>query len=248
MASTTSRCAARAPTRRDATTADRDLPPTFLNEVTHWWDGSQIYGSDWDTQHAAALSDVGGKHAASPTTGSCRSTRRPAPSGPASCATGGSGWRMLHTVFVQEHNAICDRLAEAYPDWDDEALFQTARLVNAGGDGEDPHHRVDAGDPAQREPARRHARQLVRPGDHRSSAASASRCSRTSRSPTASSAGSSATCRASSPTYGLTEEFVSGLPACTRCCPTRVRLVDTGGVEQAPSPARARPVTRHRRR
>ncbi|GAC1424915.1 MAG: hypothetical protein PVS3B3_37480 [Ktedonobacteraceae bacterium] len=22
------------------------LPPTFLNTVTHWWDGSQIYGSD----------------------------------------------------------------------------------------------------------------------------------------------------------------------------------------------------------
>ena len=44
-ASTTSRCAAprEDPTRQPA---DRDRPPTFINEVTHWWDGSQLYGSD----------------------------------------------------------------------------------------------------------------------------------------------------------------------------------------------------------
>jgi hypothetical protein len=34
-------------------------------------------------------------------------------------------------VFVREHNAICDALAAAHPDWDDEPLFQTARLINA---------------------------------------------------------------------------------------------------------------------
>jgi hypothetical protein len=34
-------------------------------------------------------------------------------------------------VFAREHNAICEMLADAHPDWDDEALFQTARLVNA---------------------------------------------------------------------------------------------------------------------
>jgi hypothetical protein len=32
---------------------------------------------------------------------------------------------------VLEHNAICDRLKIEYPHWDDERLFQTARLVNA---------------------------------------------------------------------------------------------------------------------
>ena len=41
------------------------------------------------------------------------------------------GLAMLHTLFVREHNAIADKLAQSYPDWDDEALFQTARLVNA---------------------------------------------------------------------------------------------------------------------
>jgi hypothetical protein len=38
---------------------------------------------------------------------------------------------MLLTLFAREHNAICDRLARAYPDWSDEQLFQKARLVNA---------------------------------------------------------------------------------------------------------------------
>ena len=38
--------------RPDDARRRRACPPTFLNEVTHWWDGSQIYGSDWETQHS----------------------------------------------------------------------------------------------------------------------------------------------------------------------------------------------------
>ena len=28
---------------------DDSLPPAFQNDVTHWWDGSQLYGSDKET-------------------------------------------------------------------------------------------------------------------------------------------------------------------------------------------------------
>ena len=28
---------------------ETDSPATFQNDVTHWWDGSQLYGSDVDT-------------------------------------------------------------------------------------------------------------------------------------------------------------------------------------------------------
>ena len=42
------------------------------------------------------------------------------------------GLTMLHTLFVREHNAICDMLHAAYPDWDDNRLFNVARLINAG--------------------------------------------------------------------------------------------------------------------
>jgi hypothetical protein len=37
----------------------------------------------------------------------------------------------LFTLFAMEHNAICERLRAEYPDWSDERLFQTARLINA---------------------------------------------------------------------------------------------------------------------
>jgi hypothetical protein len=41
------------------------------------------------------------------------------------------GLGLLLTVFAREHNAICDRLAGAYPNWTDEQLFQKARMINA---------------------------------------------------------------------------------------------------------------------
>ena len=41
------------------------------------------------------------------------------------------GLSLLHTLFVKEHNAICDYLKGHYPTWDDEQLFLTARLVNS---------------------------------------------------------------------------------------------------------------------
>jgi hypothetical protein len=41
------------------------------------------------------------------------------------------GLAMLHTLFAREHNAICDYLKDAYPDWDDNRLFNVTRLINA---------------------------------------------------------------------------------------------------------------------
>jgi hypothetical protein len=108
---------------------EAEKPPTFLNEVTHWWDASQLYGSDEATQRSVR-SGVGG-------------TLSLTDDGflPVDAANGIErtgfirnwwlGLGMLHTVFAREHNAICAKLADAYPEWDDERLFQTARLVNA---------------------------------------------------------------------------------------------------------------------
>ena len=36
----------------------------------------------------------------------------------------------ISTVFIREHNRICGKLGQAYPSWDDDRLFETARNVN----------------------------------------------------------------------------------------------------------------------
>jgi prostaglandin-endoperoxide synthase 2 len=36
----------------------------------------------------------------------------------------------ISTIFIREHNRICGKLALAYPSWDDDRLFETARNVN----------------------------------------------------------------------------------------------------------------------
>jgi hypothetical protein len=41
------------------------------------------------------------------------------------------GLSLLHNLFAREHNVICDTLKARYPLWNDEELFQRARLINA---------------------------------------------------------------------------------------------------------------------
>ena len=41
------------------------------------------------------------------------------------------GLALLQTLFVLEHNAICDRLRAEYPSWSDDELFDRARLINS---------------------------------------------------------------------------------------------------------------------
>ena len=113
------------PTRMEG---KEETPVTFINEVTHWWDGSQIYGSDQKTldnlrsgtdgklrlndDYTLPLDKKGMEE-----TGMVRNWW--------------VGLAMLHNVFAREHNAICDHLKKHYPDWDDKRLFNVARLINA---------------------------------------------------------------------------------------------------------------------
>ncbi|HVZ36799.1 MAG TPA: peroxidase family protein [Polyangiaceae bacterium] len=113
------------PTR---STKDRGLPLTTINEVTSWWDGSQIYGSDFKSA-ASLRAFQDGKLTLD--------ARGHLPIGEGGIErTGYSrnwwlGLAMLHTLFVREHNAICDMLKRRYPAWEDNRLYNVARLINA---------------------------------------------------------------------------------------------------------------------
>ncbi len=108
---------------------DNSSPPTFINEVTHWWDGSQIYGSDPETVNrlrshvdGKLMIEENGLLPLDPETGVD--------------LTGFSdnwwiGLTLLHTLFVKEHNLICDHLKQKYPDFTEQQLFDHARLINA---------------------------------------------------------------------------------------------------------------------
>ena len=110
------------------TAGQEETPITFINEVTHWWDGSQIYGSDQETQNRLR-SFVDGKMRLN--------ADGTLPIGKNGVEDSGFvrnwwvGMTILHTLFVHEHNAICDRLKVSYPQWNDNRLFNVARLINA---------------------------------------------------------------------------------------------------------------------
>ncbi len=113
------------PTR---TPEEEGLPPTHINVHSHWWDGSQIYGNDEQTQAQVRSGDDGklkigpdGLIPVDPT-----SEKHPADE-PGFWI----GLAMMHTLFTREHNAICDRLRAEYPSWSDDDLFDRARLINS---------------------------------------------------------------------------------------------------------------------
>ncbi len=101
---------------------------TFINAVTHWWDGSQIYGSDQKTQNKIR-SNVDGKLILNKD-----GTLPLDKNGIAITGFSGNWWvglELLHTLFAREHNAICDKLKNQYPHMNDAQLFNISRLINA---------------------------------------------------------------------------------------------------------------------
>ncbi|MGE0487839.1 MAG: peroxidase family protein [Vulcanimicrobiota bacterium] len=107
---------------------EANTPQTYLNEVTHWWDGSQLYGSS--AEKAATLRSFKDGKMALDEDGNL-------PVGKDGVEMTGFnrnwtlGLAMMHTMFVKEHNAICDMLKASYPEWNDDQLFHKARLINS---------------------------------------------------------------------------------------------------------------------
>ncbi|MBI3249666.1 MAG: peroxidase [Deltaproteobacteria bacterium] len=117
-------------TEEPVATQDKTGAPIYRNHASHWWDGSQLYGSDaaiqrrlrshrdgklllW-TDHKLPLDETTGLDLAG------------------FQENWWIGLNLLHTLFTLEHNAICDHLQEEYPTWSDDELFARARLINVG--------------------------------------------------------------------------------------------------------------------
>jgi len=102
-----------------------DTNLVFGNRVSHWWDGSEIYGSS--LQNAARLRDGTGPR--------LRLENGYLPEDNLGMEVTGfneSWWlglSALHTLFAREHNTLCDALQREYRDWSDERVYHTARLV-----------------------------------------------------------------------------------------------------------------------
>ncbi|KDN62986.1 hypothetical protein CSUB01_09305 [Colletotrichum sublineola] len=113
---------------------DGDMPPAYENEVTHWWDASQIYGSsEADTEKLRAQCASNKGQLAVTSSGGQTFLPRNSNGIP---ETGFSenwwlGLELLHTLFALEHNAIAEQLQLSNPTWSSDQIFDTARMINA---------------------------------------------------------------------------------------------------------------------
>src|SRR5436305_6898551 len=115
-------------TRRDPS-SNGDGPPTFVTDDTHWWDGSQIYGRDpafaeaiKSGEHGKLLIDDRGL------------LPQEIESHVDLTGVAGNFWvglALLHSLFMREHNAVCDHLHATHPELSDDVLYDKARLVVA---------------------------------------------------------------------------------------------------------------------
>jgi Animal haem peroxidase len=119
------------PRTRPDPTSDQDpsTPDTFVTDDSHWWDGSQVYGSE-ERFAAAIRAGEDGKLRIEPDGLPPRDLEQFVD------LTGVAGnlWvglALLHILFTLEHNAICDRLRREFPGWSDDRLYDKARLINA---------------------------------------------------------------------------------------------------------------------
>ncbi len=113
----------------DAAPAGSTRPPAYINPNSHWWDASQVYGDQKPvcdslrTFTGGQLKlDASGLLPLDPTNGLD--------------LTGFSdnwwiGLAMLHTLFAREHNYLCTQLAKNNPAWNDDQLYESAKLINS---------------------------------------------------------------------------------------------------------------------
>lgn len=130
------------------TSADEGRPSAYVNTETHWWDGSQIYGSSLERQLHVRRDPATGELRSDGKLGLTAKGLLPVvpveeqtPDNEGAVFPGlelagvNQNWWLglstMHTLFAREHNSVVDRLRIDYPDATGEWLFQKARLTVA---------------------------------------------------------------------------------------------------------------------
>lgn len=113
----------------DPSMTDTSCPATWVTQDSHWWDGSQIYGDSAPMAQALRTGEDGklrlGEDGLPP---------KELESKLDITGVAGNFWLglgLLHSLFMKEHNAICDLLRKHHAGWSDQKLYDTARLINA---------------------------------------------------------------------------------------------------------------------
>jgi hypothetical protein len=102
----------------------------FGNTETHWWDGSQLYGSSQADQNKVRSFQDGKLKVDA----QGRLPEDPDQPGVDMAGFNENWWfglSVLTSLFTLEHNAICDVLKKENPRWTDQRLFDTAWLINS---------------------------------------------------------------------------------------------------------------------
>lgn len=108
---------------------DRGRRYVYRNRDSHWWDASQIYGSDERTT-ARLRAAHDGRLTVDERTHLLPLDRSIDQERSGFTENWWLGLDIMHTLFTLEHNVIVDRLRAEHPYWSSDDLFDTARLIN----------------------------------------------------------------------------------------------------------------------
>jgi hypothetical protein len=115
-------------TQPDPSAETNGGPATWVNTQTHWWDGSQVYGPTPEQALEVRTGELGKLQLDE--RGLLPKELDPAePDWKGRPGTEWVGLTALRSLFMREHNAVCDHLHERYPELDDDGLYDKARLV-----------------------------------------------------------------------------------------------------------------------
>ena len=112
-------------------------PRQQLNQITHWIDASNVYGSlpEEEKELRAFRNGLLREGAVPGTLPEDPDPRLPCP-GATPCFRGGDlraneqvVLTVMHTIFLREHNRIARQLGRLNPQWDDERIYQEARKI-----------------------------------------------------------------------------------------------------------------------